>query len=275
MKHSVLCIGGGGFRLCAKLGAMKHDHRLQDITTYVGVSMGAILSVFLALGYSVDEIYEYFTREGALSWDRDSDILMIHQTYGVFTLENLYKDIERMIFQKLKVNNPTIGDIEKKYYKKVYICSWNLTKQKLEYHSGTTPIKTAIFMTTAIPFCLHSVSYKDHIHIDVGLLKGSSYVFNELVDQQLFREEDAICYQIMSDSSVPNKYPLSFFEFIHQVFMLLFQSLGTTKTNIKETKYIRLSNKYPYIPIDLSDSERLSLCKEMWKIGYNQIKKKN
>lgn len=274
MKHSVLCIGGGGFRLCAKLGAMKHDHRLQDINTYVGVSMGAVLCLFLALGYSVDEIYEYFTNT-SISWERDSDIFAIHQTYGVFTLENLYKEIERMIFQKLNMNDPTIGDIEKQYHKKVYICSWNLTKQTLEYHTDTTPIKMAILMTTAIPFCLHSISYKDHIHIDVGLLKGSSYVFNELLERKLFRDEDTLCYQIVSDSSVPNKYPGSFFEFIQQVLLIAFQSLGTTKTKIKETKYIRLSNKYPYIPIDLSESERLSLCKEMWKIGYNQIKKKN
>ena len=151
----------------------------------------------------------------------------------------------------------------------------NLTKQKLEYHSDSTPIKSAMFMTTAIPFCLQSVSYKDDIHIDVGLLRGSSYVFNELLKQGLFREEEAICYLIISDSSIGNKYPRSFVEYIQQVFMAIFQSLGTNVTNIKETKYIRLSDKFPYVPIDLEDSERLPLCKEMWDIGYNQIKKKN
>lgn len=274
MKHSVLCIGGGGFRLCAKLGAMKHDHRLQHITTYVGVSMGALICILLSLGYSVDHIYEYFTK-ASLSWDRDSDIFRINETYGVFSLEHLYKDFERMILQKLETSDPTLEDIQTRFGKKVYICSWNLTKQRLEYHSDKTPIKSAILMTTAIPFCLHAISYKQNIHIDVGLLKGSSYVFNELLDQQLFREEETICYQITSDSSVPNKYPRSLFEFIQQVFMVAFQSLGSSTTKIKETKYIPLSNKYPYIPIDLSESERLSLCKEMWNIGYNQIKKKN
>lgn len=270
-----LCLGGGGWKLTAKMGALSHDTHIDSIKTYIGVSMGGVVSVLLSIGYNVNEIYEYFTKQ-TLLYERDVDVFQIHKLYGLFTLEHLYtEELEPMIVKKINKNNPTLQDIETIFGKKVYICSWNLTKQNIEYHSGSTPIKDAIMMTTAIPFCLTAVQYKDDYHIDVGLLKSSLYVFNEMVKERRLIPENTICYIISSPESSRNKVPKSVFDFIQQVLSVAFDSLTEYKKSlIPNTTYIKISNKYPYIPIDISSEERKKMCKEMWKIGYQQIKKK-
>lgn len=270
-----LCLGGGGWKLTAKLGALAHETRLENIKTYVGVSMGGIVSVLLSVGYTVEDIYHYFTRQ-TLLYERDVDLFQIHKTYGIFTLAHLYtNELEPMIVQKLNKTNPTLQDIEEAFQKKVIICSWNLTKQRIDYHTGNTPIKDAIMMTTAIPFCLTSVLYEQDYHIDVGLLKSSLYVFNEMVKTGRLVPEETLCYIISSPESGMQKIPKNLFEFIQQVLSVAFDALTEGKKSLlPHTVRIKLHNKYPYIPIDIPEEERKKLCKEMWNIGYQQVKKR-
>lgn len=274
--YDTLCLAGGGFRLVAKLGALSHDSNLYNYKTYVGVSMGAVVSLLLSIDYSLDEIYDYFTKQ-VLSYDRDVDLLSVHETYGLFSIERLYhQGLLPMLLKKLHSTNPTIGDIEQIFQKKLYICSWNLTENKLDYHTGDVPIKDAILMTTAIPFCLVSKKYQNNFHIDAGLLKGSLYIFNEMIEQGIISAETSVCYNLHVRESGKASHTNNIFDFIQQVMFVTVDSLmSQTKSKIKKMVVIKLSNTFPVLPIDVSEEKMKEMCEQMWNIGYNQIKKKN
>ena len=57
-----LVLSGGGINGIVHLGALKYLDEiniLQNITTFIGTSIGAIISGLFVIGYTIDELFEF------------------------------------------------------------------------------------------------------------------------------------------------------------------------------------------------------------------------
>lgn len=144
-KH--LSIGSGAMGFYAYLGALTClRDRIDSIETIHGVSTGSILGLLLAMGKTVDEIF-----------DRTIDINPLEKLKP--GLKNLIKNYGLIDHSQVKTTfidicegNPTFKDLEKD----LYICTYNVTLGRIEYFSRYThpdmEVIDAVCMSISIPF---------------------------------------------------------------------------------------------------------------------------
>jgi len=163
MKY--LVIGPGGQNFFSYLGVLKYmEKEIQNIEEISGTSSGSLISFFLCINKSIDEIIEF-------GFEINQNEL------GKFKLKNLFTkfgliDTEnaRDKIIELAGINPTFKELQKKLYVGIY----NLNFQKTEYFSRDTHpdmhVIDAICMSMSIPILMTSMKYNDCYYIDGGFL---------------------------------------------------------------------------------------------------------
>ena len=158
-----LVIGPGAMGGFSMLGYLKTiESSLSNIKEYSGASAGAILVLFLALGFSIDEIlYKLAELEGNKLVKLNLKCFM--SKYGLVDLKPI-----REKFVDLFESDPTFSDIDKK----IYISSFCVNTSKTVYFSRDThpdmKVIDALCMSIAIPFIFSSYRHEGLIYIDGG-----------------------------------------------------------------------------------------------------------
>jgi predicted acylesterase/phospholipase RssA len=182
-KHfTSLVIAGGATKVLAAIGIYKflEEHKMMDqIKNFVGTSAGAVLSTFICLGYTHQEIVDFFDANlcndqcvNSMNFD---DMFNILNTYGLSSGDNMIVFFKRMIANKLGEDNVDISFIEfaKHTGKNLVICVANLTEEKREFWSVDTQpnmsIVTALRASCAIPLMFTPVVINDTYYLDGGL----------------------------------------------------------------------------------------------------------
>ena len=148
------------------LGYLKTiEQSLSKIKEYSGASAGAILIVFLALGFSIEEIlYKLAELEGNQLVKLNLKCFM--NKYGLVDLKPI-----REKFVDVFDSDPTFSEIDKK----IYISSFCVNTSKTVYFSKDThpnmKVIDALCMSIAIPFIFSSYRYKGLVYIDGGTLE--------------------------------------------------------------------------------------------------------
>jgi len=139
-KPEILVLGPGGIKGFLELGALvglQSEGMLSDVTTYVGVSVGAIISLLLVVGYKVTEIISeaadanIFEDISSVSW-KD-----VKENFGLVSSAPIKRKLTRSIMEKFGY----IPNLEQLYHStglKLVCVTANLDKECPEYMSYET-----------------------------------------------------------------------------------------------------------------------------------------
>ena len=161
-----LVIGPGAMGGFSMLGYLKTiEPSLVNIKEYSGASAGAILILFLALGFDIDQIVQKLADlEGNKLAKLNLKCFM--NKYGLVDLKPI-----REKFVELFESDLTFLDIEKK----IYISAFCVNTSKTVYFSKDThpdmKVIDALCMSIAIPFIFSSYRYDGMVYVDGGTLE--------------------------------------------------------------------------------------------------------
>lgn len=175
MDYDTLVISGGAVKGLLSLGALQSLYErgvLDNITNYVGTSVGSILSLLLSLGYTPMDILPAACDDAITSDFKNVDLGLLVDNFGAFEPHNLYETIIRLILDKCE-SVPTFEEHFEQTGMELTMCTYNLTEKKVEYlnrhsHPGMT-VMNAIKLSCNIPFLFPRLEYQGCFYIDGGV----------------------------------------------------------------------------------------------------------
>ena len=177
-KYNAVVFSGGGTKGISFIGAVKYlyDHNiLQNITKYVGSSIGAVIALVCCLQYKPDEIFELVDKlelNKLQQIDIDS-IMNITTNFGIDSGEKFIKLIKIII--KKKTGNETINFIE--LYNltgiELIVTGTCLNNSCVEYfnyiNTPEMPVFKAVRISTCFPLYFNSCSLNGKTYVDGAL----------------------------------------------------------------------------------------------------------
>lgn len=185
-----LCLNGGGIRGIMQLGALKYIENMHKKPLYQvfpkgihGVSIGAIISSFLAFGYTIDEIIKtmdsFMSIRSALAPIRLDALMRIPTQKGLDDGEQLKETLTKAFENKgLKLNKLRIGDA----LCPLRIYASDITHLKPVAFSENILLWDALRASTAIPFVYTPHAIKGRLFIDGGIMVNN--LMTELHESQ-------------------------------------------------------------------------------------------
>jgi len=174
-KPEILVLGPGGIKGVLALGALvslQSEGMLSEVTTYVGVSVGAIISLLLVVGYKVTEIISeaadanIFEDISSVSW-KD-----VKENFGLVSSAPIKRKLTRSIMEKFGY----IPNLEQLYHStglKLVCVTANLDKECPEYMSYETEpyisCVDAVMYSMNIPIIFYKLKYKGCVYVDGAL----------------------------------------------------------------------------------------------------------
>ena len=180
-KYDTICLSGGGVKGISFIGALEYIEEnkyieLQSINNFVGTSIGSIVSFFLSLDYTIEEIKEFimdFNFTKLIPEINIENILLLH---GVDTGEKIMLIVSHFLKEKYNIDDITFEEHYKLTNKKLTIIGTNFTKSCEEvFNYELTPnisVLTAIRISMSIPIMFTPVHYNDNYYIDGGVVNN-------------------------------------------------------------------------------------------------------
>lgn len=265
-----LVLSGGGIKGISILGALHYMSRetkyLNNIINYSGTSIGAIICILLCAGYTPLEIFSklHFINE---LWEFDiKDVLQIHEQFGLKSNEEFVNTVMELICIKYPFIN-TLGELYALTNKTVYICTVNLSTEKVIYISHKThknmPISLALRMSCNLPGVFTKIVYDDHLYVDGG-------VVDNLPLTPLNEKGNTIIAIDISRSLTEYSDNINFIEYFYRVASIggrHNQSLLTSLISAPLYLFTIQHKNYHFIKLEMSLQDRRDFFDE----GYNQI----
>lgn len=271
--YNIVVIGGGGVRLAATLGSIQYAidmNWMNDIHTYIGTSMGAIVSIFLGAGISTVKILYLFSCSGSLDISNIS-ILELTKKFGLVSVDKMNELIKsRMILYGIDPNI-TLLEYKNKYKKTLIFSTFNITKNQCEYLSYKTypdmECSFAACISSCIPLYFIPGEYNNNKYIDGGIY--NNFLIRYAYD--MFGNEKIIAFDILSNySNVSN-----LLEYIYYLFVITYsgsRSIGDlmAKDNIKIIMSVIDTNMF-VLPTDNDRGKNLILYSDLYISNYNRL----
>lgn len=174
-KIDTLCISGGGLKGISFYGVLYHllDVKyivLNDIKTFIGSSVGAIIAALFVLGYTIDEMLDFILNFDFTILEPNIDCDNIFNNYGFCSNDKIILTMEHFI--KTKYDNPNVTFIElyNNTKQKLIITGTNITDMKLEYfdyiNTPNMALIDAIRISSCIPVIFSPIKYNNKYYID-------------------------------------------------------------------------------------------------------------
>jgi len=136
MYETLILSGGGtkGFCILGSLQYLQDTKRLDcsSIKRFVGTSIGAIISFFIAIGYTPMELVVYLCSHNILESLSLNGFDGVLKGDGVYQYSTLSKMYEEMIREKINFI-PSLRDVKERFGKDLIMCTYNSTKKKKEW----------------------------------------------------------------------------------------------------------------------------------------------
>ncbi len=157
-KHKLgIALSGGGARGIAHLGVLKalFEHNLRpDILS--GVSAGAIIGIFIADGYTPDEIFDFIKKKKLFNFSR----IQVPKN-GLLSLQGLEELLDE------KIHTKELQDLKIP----LVVGASNLNSGKMEYFEKGT-INKIIHASSAIPVLFSPVNIDGQLYADGGIFEN-------------------------------------------------------------------------------------------------------
>ena len=176
-----LCFSGGGVKGICFIGVLEKliEHKkikLNKIDMYVGTSAGSIISFFLILGFTIEEMKEFIMTFNFSKLNEEIDCINLIEKFGINNGEKIKLFFIKFLELKLNVQDITFKELFNETQKKILIIGTNLTKNQEELFSvDTTPnmsVITAIRISISIPVIFTPVMYNNSLYVDGALVNN-------------------------------------------------------------------------------------------------------
>jgi predicted acylesterase/phospholipase RssA len=276
--YNGLVLSGGGTKGLLQLGfleALYENKKIEKIKYFSGCSIGAILSVLLAVGYTPSEIITYFCVNDFCSLFKGFNILLISKYYGLIDCNVILEYIETMVMLKLNYI-PTFEDLYIKHGI-TFVCPAYKVNHKVDedphvYFSYRTHpkmnITKAACLSSNIPVVFTKSSYNECYYIDGGVF--DNFPVNKLVEDiksdpwygDQFYNIIGIKFENDSDSLEVN----TFFDYVKHLFV----AVTKNKQHIisEKVKIISIKTGISVVDFDIDNKRKIDLFIE----GKNNYK---
>lgn len=206
-EYDTLVISGGSIRGICALGALYYCEIkgwLENIHTYVGTSIGAIINYLLIIGFTPLEIIHKLCSTNFIEDLNSPNLANLIYGKGIFSYDVISKYLEIFTLEKIG-SFLTMKELEHRYKKKLVCVTYNMTQQRVEYITGEThpdiPCIIALRMSSNIPFLFDDFKYNKCQYIDGGFYDNFPVLYNTKWDSK------TLAISLIPKESVnPNKY---------------------------------------------------------------------
>lgn len=274
-KFSTLVLSGGAMNGIVMLGSLqycKDNGFLDQIKTYVGTSVGAIICYLLIIGYTPVEIIVYLcTNNGVFQKLKYFDINSGCRGDGATTFLHIAEYLERMTTDKIG-KLITMKDIKTMFGADLICTTFNVTKNKAEYISSSThpdiPCLSALRMSANLPLVFETYKYGDSFFVDGGICNnfplniGEERGDNSVLGMVVFYPDDT------SSDVYPQKNMLAY---VYRLLSAMFKEMIKQKIEGKkeDTKVIKLNGMSGVDMLNFNIDSKHKL--DMFSLGYNQV----
>lgn len=205
-KYDTLVLAGGGVKGFTILGALQaiYDKNLiDDIKTYIGTSIGAIICYLVAIGYTPVEIIVSVYGNRWLEKMKHFNLVALINGNGATSFTSLHESLEKLTINKIG-KLLTLAKLKEEFGKTLICTTYNATLCKTEYlgpdNYPDLPCLTALRMSGNLPLIFDRFKYMDNFYLDGGIsdnfsiAKGVEIGTNVIgvyleVDEQTLRDE--------------------------------------------------------------------------------------
>lgn len=184
-----LVIGPAAMGIFSLIGCLKTmENELTGVEEISGSSAGAIITLFMALGMSVDEIFK-LTLSIDVTKLMKVKITSFYNNFGFVDMEPIRKKLVEMC-----KCDPTFKDIDMK----IYISAFCLNTSETVYFSKDThpdmKVIDAVCMSMAVPVIFSCGKYNGNTYVDGGTIE--QYPLSPFLDK---KAHEITCLKIKSD----------------------------------------------------------------------------
>jgi len=174
LDKDTLILSGGGIHGISHLGAihfLNEKNILDNITTYCGTSIGALLITMIVIGFTPIELFDFMVNLNLGALKNFSFMSLVYK-FGLDDGSRIEYVIKTLFKVKGIDENITFKQLFDKNNKKLIITAVCNNKFCVEYFSYETfpdmPIILAIRMSISVPGIFIPITYKDSIYTDGG-----------------------------------------------------------------------------------------------------------
>lgn len=272
-NYDTLVLSGGGvkgFHILGATQALLDSQMLTDVKTYVGTSIGAIISYMLAIGYTPIEIVVSVHVNKWLERVQNFNLVAMINGNGATSFTSIYDSLEKMTLNKIG-RLLTLKKLEEEFGKTLICTTYNMTTCNIEYlgpdNYPDLPCLTALRMSANIPLVFERFKYMDNFYVDGGL--GDNFPISKGVEigGKVIGVHLEISEQSLKDE--PEDGLLAYFVRLLQVPII--QSTKFRSESVQDKSVIipiRTPKLRNALKFDIDSKTRL----EMFSNGYNCVK---
>jgi predicted acylesterase/phospholipase RssA len=185
-RPKVLVLGPGGIKGFLELGALytlEQYHILDNVETFVGVSVGAIIGLLLVVGYDIVEIIAEAADVNIFEDISAVRFQDMRDNVGLISSAPVKRKLIRSVENKLGYV-PTLQGLYALTGKKLVCVTVNLDREQTEFMScDTEPDMScvdAVMFSMNIPIIFYKLKYQGCVYVDGAL--GNPFPVNEYDD---------------------------------------------------------------------------------------------
>lgn len=270
-QFDTLVLSGGSHNGLILLGGIQYlyDKQLaKNIKTFVGTSIGGVISYLLIIGYTPIEIMVYICTHNALLDNmRKINLLNITRGDAVIPFSYISSEIEKMTLEKIDTLL-TLGELASRFGKSLICPTYNITTATVEYVSAETfpnlPCLTALRMTANLPFVFDNFKHGDSFYID-GALSNN---FPIDIGEKLGTKVVGLC--ITYDLSIKSP-KADFLDYIYKLLYIPIQQAMESRIENKRENTAVINIKLENVELfNVNLDHKVKF--EMFSRGYNRCK---
>lgn len=273
-----LVIGPGGTKGYLSLGflcPLEDKKFLEKVDTFAGVSVGAIISLLLVVGYKIREIIGISEKIELFKDASNFSFSYIMENQGLISNQPIRQILIKYVTEKLG-NVPTLHELYLKKGKSLITVSLNTTDQKEEimtpFSHGNISCIDAVMYSMNIPFVFYKLMCNHKTYVDGALANPYPVDFFDNGEVNILGV--FMCNAEKDDKKIIKKIvdkPVSFIEYAGKILtsLLLQRRNNVVERCSKRCRHILLSYKNDDpISVACGNKEKVEMLVE----GYNKAR---
>jgi len=274
MDYDTLVLPGGGikgFNLLGAIQALMDVNICGNVKTYIGTSIGSIISYLLAINYTPIEILVAIYTHQWMDKVKHFNLVDMINGSGAISFASIYEVLEKLTIDKIGYFL-TLGKLKEKFGKTLICVTYNMTTCVTEYlgpeNHPDLPCITALRMSCNIPLIFERFKYMDNFYVDGGISDNFAILKGEEIGQKILGLNLQISKRSLQDE--PEDGMIAYFA----------RLLYTPIAQATKYKIATVGPKCTIIDIEggetghwLEFNATSKVRLEMFSIGYNSVKK--
>ena len=271
--YNTMVICGGGAKGISLLGAIQyilHQNPTITIQKYIGTSIGAIMSILMAIGYEPYELILKMVQNQYLNQFEGYSMVHGLQGNGFLDFEPMSKVLEELILAKVE-QVPTLQELVEKFGKQIVAVTFNYSKNREEIlcaeNFPNLSVLMVMRMTSNVPFIFDHFQYEGDYYID-GFMTNAFPI--NLIE---YPTDRAIGINIVQDyyQDVDGKSSMENIHLFSNLFVIPFYQIQSLRNKSYE-------EKCDVISINLSETSMFEFqmsnkkLLDMYSIGYSECR---